>query len=116
MQVPARAAKPVDPGESPPLSDTSTGGSLLEPDENPLHRYLNLLESADRNKIDKRGLRGERHHSEKQGAVAMTWMVSFDAIRARAGGSNAFVHPLNRLEGDSNSTPHSVTPKVSKRS
>lgn len=49
----------------------------------PIVRYLGRCRSADQNIIDllSKGLREETHHSEAQGAVATTWIVSFEAIR-----------------------------------
>ncbi|KAM3552686.1 hypothetical protein MY1884_007076 [Beauveria asiatica] len=48
----------------------------------PIVRYVELCRSADQNMIDllSRRLRDEAHHSEAQGAVATTWIVSFAAI------------------------------------
>ncbi|KAM3485147.1 hypothetical protein MY8738_001615 [Beauveria namnaoensis] len=49
----------------------------------PIVRYLELCRSADQNMVDllSKRLRDETHHSQAQGAVVTTLIVSFEAIR-----------------------------------
>ncbi|TQV93583.1 kinesin light chain 1 and [Cordyceps javanica] len=49
----------------------------------PIIRYLKLCQSVDQNMVNlfTKQLRDETHHSGMQGAVATTWIVSFEAVR-----------------------------------
>ena len=57
--------------------------AYMNKNRTPIARYLERCRSADQNLIDLLGrrLRDEAHHSVAQGAVATTWIVSFEAIR-----------------------------------
>ncbi|KAJ6781678.1 hypothetical protein PWT90_07758 [Aphanocladium album] len=49
----------------------------------PIIRYLKLCQSVDQTMVNlfTKQLRDETHHSGMQGAVATTWIVSFEAVR-----------------------------------
>nr|WNT93879.1 putative transcriptional regulator [Emericellopsis sp.] len=68
----------------------------------PIYRYLKMLESADQNMIDllSRRLRDETHHSETQGAVATTWVVSFNAIREADAGAVRLLSFIQWIESE----------------
>jgi hypothetical protein len=76
----------------------------------PVVRYLQRCQSADQNMIDllSRGLRDETHYSESQGAVATTWIVSFDAIRKTDAGAVRLLTFIRWI--DSKAIPMSILP------